>query len=105
MALTKFSIFLLTVIMYLLMMIFVRRNRDHHEKVEIFSIGHAEFEASQNTNNYVNFGILHIEQVIKKAEESGNLTVVNYVNSVDRLKVTKQKCSAGGSGFSQEREL
>jgi Ca2+/Na+ antiporter len=78
MALSKFSIILLTLIVYLVLMIIVKRNRDHHEKVVVYSIGQTEFETSTNDNNFPVFGVLHIEQVLKKVDGGGNLTVVNY---------------------------
>lgn len=78
MALSKFSIFLLTLIVYLLLLIVVKRTREHQEKVLVYSIGQAEFESSKNDHHYVMQGLLHIEQVVQKVDGSGNLSVVRF---------------------------
>lgn len=75
MAYSKVSIVLLAfLVIFILTVLMNRSKRD--KRVVTFSIGYEDFEEEGNEEGYSVWGLLHIEQVLKKAEPSGNLTVV-----------------------------
>lgn len=77
MGVSQTFIFVLTFLIIAVLVVLVKIKRMEEKDVAIYSFGYKEFEEEGNDEQHDVSGILHISQVIKKAETDGDLTVVN----------------------------
>lgn len=82
------SIFLLTFLVITILVVIVKKNRNLEQDVVVYSLGFKEFEQHGDDDEHEVSGLLHISQVLKKADtSSGNLTVVTLSNRAVSCKL------------------
>lgn len=77
MGISQASVFLLAFLTIAVLVILIKKNRQTEQDVVVYSIGYNEFEETGNDAEHEVSGVLHISQIVKKAETGGNLTVVH----------------------------
>lgn len=70
------TIICLTLFVILILTVVVKKNRNLDRDVVVYSLGFNEFAEDGDDDEHNVSGLLHITQVVKKAETDGNLTVV-----------------------------
>lgn len=77
MSISQVTIFILTFLLVGILVIVVKKNRNLDQNVVVYSLGFKEFEDNSVDDEHEISGLLHVSQVLKKAESNGNLTVVD----------------------------
>lgn len=77
MGISQASVFLLTFLTIAVLVVLIKKNRKLEQDVVVYSLGFSEFEETGNDDEHEVSGVLHVSQVVKKAETDGNLTVIH----------------------------
>lgn len=86
MSLSQGTIFLLAFLFVGILVVVVKKNRNLDQNVVVYSIGFKEFEEEHGEDNeHEVSGLLHVSQVLQKADRSGNITMVR--NLLERFSL------------------
>lgn len=83
MGVSQAAIFVFTFLVIFILVVLLKTGSRNNDIVA-YSIGYSEFEVEGEDEHHDFSGLLHVSQLVKRAETDGNLTTVSKVDCHDK---------------------